>query len=185
MGWVRIDDDWHQHPKVLAAGLKGRALWLSAACWVSANNTGGVVPTAALPMLVGAADADPVNAATEALVLSGLWHGAGATCGDSTCPANPGPVPAGQWVFHAWWTHQVRRERLTAEERRTVRQRRRWVWRHLRPVVLTRDGHRCVRCGATEDLEADHIVAMANGGTDDLANLQALCAPCNSAKGAS
>jgi len=41
----------------------------------------------------------------------------------------------------------------------------------------------CSVCGTTERLSVDHIVAKANGGTDDPTNLQTLCVTHNSAKG--
>ena len=42
----------------------------------------------------------------------------------------------------------------------------------------------CSRCGATSDLTADHIVAMALGGDPyDPRNLDTLCRSCNSKKG--
>lgn len=54
--------------------------------------------------------------------------------------------------------------------------------------VLERDGRRCVVCGDDAKsgavLEVDHIVSVANGGSDDLENLQTLCWACNSGKGA-
>lgn len=50
--------------------------------------------------------------------------------------------------------------------------------------LVDRDGEYCRYCGATHDLTVDHILAIANGGGDDLGNLQLLCRPCNSRKGA-
>lgn len=41
----------------------------------------------------------------------------------------------------------------------------------------------CVRCGASGPLTVDHIVPLALGGTHRLENLQAMCEPCNLAKG--
>lgn len=51
--------------------------------------------------------------------------------------------------------------------------------------ILTRDGFRCVYCGATaqdERLMVDHIVPVAAGGSDDRENLATACAPCNLGK---
>jgi 5-methylcytosine-specific restriction protein A len=67
-----------------------------------------------------------------------------------------------------------------------------WV-RHGRPDipavirlrVLERDSRCCRRCSSVEDLQLDHVVAYAKGGTDDESNLQTLCWRCNRAKGAS
>jgi hypothetical protein len=51
-----------------------------------------------------------------------------------------------------------------------------------RRVVYHRDGGRCRRCGSTEDLEFDHIVPRAKGGSDSANNLELLCLSCNRRK---
>lgn len=55
------------------------------------------------------------------------------------------------------------------------------AWNELRLQVLNRDGWRCVYC-AREANEADHVVAKANGGQDELSNLVAACRTCNGTK---
>lgn len=40
----------------------------------------------------------------------------------------------------------------------------------------------CAKCGATDDLTADHIVPRSAGGLNVLANVQVLCRRCNSRK---
>lgn len=52
----------------------------------------------------------------------------------------------------------------------------------LRDTVLARDGHKCVRCGTSEDLTVDHIFPRSIGGTHALKNLRTLCRKCNSAR---
>lgn len=37
----------------------------------------------------------------------------------------------------------------------------------------------CIRCGSTTDLQLDHIICMAAGGTSTRENAQTLCRPCN------
>ena len=44
-----------------------------------------------------------------------------------------------------------------------------------RRKLLAQEGVACVECGDSDSLEADHIVALDDGGTDALENLQALC----------
>lgn len=61
--------------------------------------------------------------------------------------------------------------------------RRRVVSREVRRVVFERDGGRCVECGSRFDLQYDHVIPVALGGADTVANLQLLCAPCNQGKG--
>lgn len=53
----------------------------------------------------------------------------------------------------------------------------------LRQEVFQRDGYRCVSCGASTRLTIDHIIPISKGGTNDRANLQTLCRPCNTSKG--
>lgn len=48
-----------------------------------------------------------------------------------------------------------------------------------RAKVKERDGFRCVTCGSTADLEVDHIIPVAKGGTRAMDNLQTLCGGCN------
>jgi HNH endonuclease len=57
-------------------------------------------------------------------------------------------------------------------------------WRNLRKAVFARYGRTCVYCGRTAT-HIDHVVPVASGGTDDLANLRPACGACNMAKGAS
>lgn len=57
----------------------------------------------------------------------------------------------------------------------------------LRFTVMERDGFTCRYCGANGPgvkLHVDHIVAVANGGTNDLSNLVTACQDCNLGKGA-
>ncbi len=54
----------------------------------------------------------------------------------------------------------------------------------LQRAVYERDGNRCGRCGAIDDLTLDHIRPWSLGGPDTFENLQTLCRRCNSSKGA-
>jgi hypothetical protein len=54
----------------------------------------------------------------------------------------------------------------------------------LRWEVFKRDDFRCRHCGTRDDLAADHIHPESMGGPTTLGNLQTLCRPCNSRKGA-
>ena len=55
----------------------------------------------------------------------------------------------------------------------------------VRDAVFKRDNYCCVKCGSTKNLEVDHKVSLANGGTNEMANLQTLCQDCNRRKGVS
>ena len=61
-----------------------------------------------------------------------------------------------------------------------------WAWTKLRNLVMAR-GHGlcqpCKRAGRTSAASSvDHITPKAKGGTDDLDNLQCICARCHTAK---
>ena len=52
-----------------------------------------------------------------------------------------------------------------------------------RKRILLRDKGRCVKCGSKKNLEIDHVVPLARGGSNRLENLQLLCQRCNRMKG--
>jgi hypothetical protein len=54
----------------------------------------------------------------------------------------------------------------------------------IREAVYRRDGYTCLHCGGTDKLSLDHILPYSHGGADTVENLQTLCTPCNSRKGA-
>jgi GNAT superfamily N-acetyltransferase len=54
----------------------------------------------------------------------------------------------------------------------------------LRLAVYERDGFKCKACGKGSDLTLDHIWPWSLFGADTYENLQTLCKPCNSRKGA-
>ena len=49
-------------------------------------------------------------------------------------------------------------------------------------TAFDRDGWKCVVCGATNNLEMDHAVALMNGGSNGITNLYCLCHSCHVAK---
>ena len=51
-------------------------------------------------------------------------------------------------------------------------------------ALCERYGNRCLACGSTGPLTVDHIVPLEKGGRNDISNIQPLCRPCNSSKGA-
>lgn len=56
-------------------------------------------------------------------------------------------------------------------------------WRRLKRDVHVRDNWTCCKCQRVSmNLECDHIVNKAQGGTDDMDNLQSLCKPCHDQK---
>ncbi len=52
-----------------------------------------------------------------------------------------------------------------------------------RREVFTRDGWSCTYCGSKTDLVIDHVVAVADGGGNEPANLRTICKLCEARKG--
>jgi 5-methylcytosine-specific restriction protein A len=54
-------------------------------------------------------------------------------------------------------------------------------WPAIASAAIARAGGRCQDCGAPAT-DADHIRPRSQGGTDEPANLRALCAPCHASR---
>lgn len=52
-------------------------------------------------------------------------------------------------------------------------------WREKSKAIRARDGNRCTRCGATENLDVHHIIHVSKGGRDESCNLITLCRSCH------
>jgi 5-methylcytosine-specific restriction endonuclease McrA len=94
-------------------------------------------------------------------------------------------------VFALVYERHVRAQRRLERAHATVvlgqapaAPRREGIARDLRLSVWERDGGACVQCGATFELQFDHIIPVALGGATTAENLQILCGTCNRAKGA-
>lgn len=51
-------------------------------------------------------------------------------------------------------------------------------------AVLDEFGHICLACGSDGPLTVDHVIPISTGGLNVRENVQPLCGPCNSSKGA-
>lgn len=78
-------------------------------------------------------------------------------------------------------THKPPRPRLPDGRPSAARRGYGRAWRKLRAAVLL-DRPVCEACGRAEATDVDHVVRRGAGGSDDLANLMALCHPCHSKK---
>ena len=58
----------------------------------------------------------------------------------------------------------------------------RYISRETRQAIWDRDEGRCQVCGGTTDLEFDHIIPWAKGGSNSPNNIQILCLSCNREK---
>jgi hypothetical protein len=71
MPWVKIDDQFHSNPKVVAAGAEAVALYIVALSWCGAYLTDGFIPAGQVRRL---ALSNHYEEATKRLVEVGLWH---------------------------------------------------------------------------------------------------------------
>jgi 5-methylcytosine-specific restriction endonuclease McrA len=77
--------------------------------------------------------------------------------------------------------HGVGRRRLECAASEMPRPR---IEADTRLFVWQRDGGRCCECGSVKDLQFDHIVPVAMGGSNTAQNVELLCADCNRRKSA-
>lgn len=85
-----------------------------------------------------------------------------------------------------WQKENPERLRIYAKRRRAVKRNALVIpYSHseLQQRFSAWDG--CAYCGVRGDMTADHVVALARGGSDALSNLLPACRPCNSSKAAS
>lgn len=74
MGWIKLDDQFFRHPKVVGAGRDARLLYLAGLCYCGANLTDGHIPAGAIRLLAAEVEiAKPASAAAR-LVEAGLWE---------------------------------------------------------------------------------------------------------------
>ncbi len=66
-------------------------------------------------------------------------------------------------------------------ERKTPK-RREYIVDEVKEMVWQRDEGQCRNCGATENLQYDHVIPLSKGGSNEITNLQILCRNCNLAK---
>lgn len=102
MPWVRLEDTFYDHPKVLAAGVAATGLHVVALCYASAKLTDGFIGRRVVSFLQG------TPRMTARLVTAGLWE----------------PVEGG-WVIHDFLDYnaskaaiQEHREKVSVERAR-------------------------------------------------------------------
>ena len=97
-------------------------------------------------------------------------------------------LPEGKYQSTKWYYNNIRIfpiNGIIKPFKTKTRSKRNPISPALRHEALVRDGYRCLECGASNketSLEVDHIISVAQGGTDELHNLQTLCITCNRAK---
>lgn len=158
---VLISPTLHSHPAAKNLQARGMWSWVSSICWLSRNGRRDSFPRTI------AREFDATRSVTTGLIAEGFWVDSADEIG----------VP--QWVYSRYSGRPVQLWKFGAIEGG-----RRKIPDALRLAVYERDGFTCLHCGDVESLTLDHIYPYSRGGEDTLENLQTLCRPCNSRKGA-
>lgn len=87
--WVKIDDGFATHPKILTAGIIALGIQIRAICYASQNQTDGVLPHSCIPLLLTGLDHLSIETGGNAHV------GFGVDAGEIDWPAH--------MVAHALW----------------------------------------------------------------------------------
>lgn len=160
--WLKVSPMLMAHPAVGLVGNRGLGAWMRCAMWLSVYpQDGDVVPAPVVRFVAGKRD---LQALLDAGLLVEHDEGYVVTNTLNICGSNRSEL--------AWQPGPDGREPRPA------------IPRDLRKRVYERDGHQCVTCGSVERLSLDHIYPYSLGGPDTFENLQTLCRPCNSRKGA-
>jgi hypothetical protein len=72
--WVKIDDQFPTHPKVMKAGLEARALFVTSLCYSANHLTDGFVTVEVTPLLTAMSQISNGDAAVKKLLEVGLWE---------------------------------------------------------------------------------------------------------------
>jgi len=114
MAWFKIDDGFHCHPKVFAAGTPAIGLYVRCGSWAAQQVTDGIVPKHVAKMY-------GTPRMIKALVDAGLWHQKGHDC--ESCPE----LDANSYAIHQYLERNPSRiETELARKAKTERQQR---WR--------------------------------------------------------
>lgn len=76
MAWIKLDDQWMDHPKIIRAGRDARDVWLASITWCAKHLTDGYFPEELLPTLCVMAGVDVANCQQFARILLDvcLWE---------------------------------------------------------------------------------------------------------------
>lgn len=108
MPWVRLDDEFPDHPKIVAAGHAAAWLHVTALCYCNRLLTDGFIPADKVPLLVPNA-----SKLVDRLVDAGVWH-------RTTRQGVEG------FEIHDFLKYQPSREEVLEERRKNAERQERW-----------------------------------------------------------
>lgn len=113
MPWFKIDDGFHCHPKVFAAGTPAIGLYVRCGSWAAQQTSDGIVPKAVARMY-------GTTRMIRALVDAGMWHEKGHEC--ESCPQ----VDANSIAIHDYLQFNPSRNTVDSERAAKTERQRRW-----------------------------------------------------------
>jgi len=111
MSWVKIDDSFDDHPKILKLSPFATTLHIRALCWCSRHLTDGRVPETALDRLTFGLTFEDVDG-------KALWPEAGASISDELCRAGLWEKVDGGWSIHDYLKYNPSRDQVVHERSR-------------------------------------------------------------------
>ncbi len=106
MSWVKLDDQFADHPKVLSAGPVAAWLWVCGLAYCARYLTDGLIPTSALKKL---ADVEDPQSLAAKLVEVGLWDEA-----------------EGGWMVHDYHEWQPTGEEVREKRKKSLERMAKW-----------------------------------------------------------
>ena len=175
MSWVKLDDGFADHPKVLNAGPTAAWLYIEGLCYAARYLTDGAILDSSLGGL-GQLTRGRARKLADRLVEVGLWekNGAGYSIHDYL-EYNPSRA-------------QVLDDRQIARRRTAMNND-----PDLTKTVKARDKDKCRYCGKRVNWRDrrsptggtyDHVLPVSQGGAEDSENIVVACRKCNLIKGA-
>ena len=73
MTWVKVDDQFYDHPKAIKAGRDGRDLFIAGLCYCAAQLTDGFIAAESVPLIAAKAGIPNAKKAATTLVSVGFW----------------------------------------------------------------------------------------------------------------
>ena len=131
---------------------------------------------------------EPTQAVPEGESLNGIW-----TFGERVLEIKNAEIEEKETVImhikHAVLRQQKQMTRIAREVEafenleRIPNARRERIQDSVKLFVWQRDQGKCIKCGSNKQLEFDHIIPIALGGSNTERNIQLLCEVCNREKG--
>jgi len=85
--------------------------------------------------------------------------------------------------INAYYKNNPHKSRIYVARRRAKKNGLEVSYSHSEWIDLcNKYGNKCLCCGSSDKLQADHVVPLSKGGHGDISNIQPLCKTCNSKK---